>query len=376
MKSFKMLLLAIVIFCQVGFSQTDTKISEIITSVQKKFVPDKRVGVFKVETEMLDSKLLVKGESDNLPAVEELLSELKKNQPLPVENMLLMLPDTALRGKVYAVVSLSVANMRKENDHDAEMVNQAILGTELKVLKKKSGFYFVQTPDKYLGWIERGSLTFYDEESIKEWRKSKKVIYTDLFGLIYSEKKKDSDPVCDIVMGSVVKLSAKEDKWWKVETPRGDFGYIKKDEVEEKDKWDNSRKLSFDKIFKTAKKFLGFPYLWGGTSSKGVDCSGFVKNVFAMNGFELPRDASQQALVGEEIIPEKDYKNVKPGDLLFFGGKNKDGILRVTHVAIYINDFTYIHSSSYVQISSLKKDAENFDPYHSDRLVKITRIIK
>lgn len=376
MKSFKLLLLAIIAICQISFSQTESKVNDIISTVQKKFVPDKRTGVFKIETEVVDGKLVVKGETDNKTAMDELFTSLKDGQNLPIENKVLMLPDAALKGKVLAVVTVSVANMRKENDHDAELTSQAILGTELKVLKKKSGFYYVQTPDQYLGWIESGSLEKYDEKSIEVWRKSKKAIYTDLFGLIYSEKKKTSDPVMDIVVGAVVKLLGKEGAWWKVETPDGRKGFIPKDQIAEKEKWDKSRKLNFANIFKTAKRFLGFPYLWGGFSSKGLDCSGFVKTTYSLNGMMLPRDASQQALVGEEIIPDDGYKNVKPGDLLFFGGKDKDGKLRVTHVAIYIKDYTYIHCASYVQISSLKKDAVNFDPYHSDRLVKITRIIK
>ena len=348
----------------------------IITTVQKKFVPDKRVGVFKIETETKDGKLILKGETDNIPALDALMFELRASQSLPLENKVLTLPDSALKGNNYAVITVSVANVRKDNDHEFEMVNQAVLGTEVKLLKKKSGFYYVQTPDHYLGWIESGSLKKYDETSIREWRKLPKIIYTDLFGLIYSAKKKTSDQVMDIVVGSVVKFVKKEGAWCKVETPDGRIGFIPKEQVEDKDKWDKSRKLNFGNIFKTAKRFLGFPYLWGGSSSKGVDCSGFVQRVFALNGMLLPRDASQQALVGEEVVPEKDYKNVKPGDLLFFGSKGKDGKPKVTHVAIYVKDYNYIHSSSYVQISSLEKDAVNFDPYHSDRLVKITRIIK
>jgi hypothetical protein len=376
MKIFKFLFLSLIIFSQICLSQTDPKINEIITTIQKKYVPDKRTGVFKIETELTDGKLLLKGETDNSAALDALLLELRSGQNPPIENKILMLPDSALHGKNYAVVCVSVANMRKDHDHEFEMVSQSLLGTELKVLKKKSGFYYVQTPDKYLGWIESGSLKLFDEKSVDEWRKAKKAIYTDLFGLIYSGKNKKSDPVMDIVAGSTVKLISKGGAWWKVLTPDGRTGFLPKEQVQDKDKWDKTRKLNFTNIFKTAKRFLGFPYLWGGFSSKGLDCSGFVKTVFNLNGMLLPRDASQQALVGEEIIPEKDYKNVKPGDLLFFGGKDKEGKLKVTHVAIYVKDYNFIHCSSYVQISSLEKDAENFDPYHSDRLVKIMRIIK
>lgn len=360
---------------QICYAQIDNKVNEIVTETQKAFVPDKRVGIFDIKTEFSENKIIILGETDNKNALDRLIDRLNTELNISVENKVLLLPDTALKNNVFGIVSVSVANMRKENDHDAEMVSQTILGTIVKLLKKKSGFYLVQTPDGYLGWVESGSLVICDENKINEWNNSKRLFYIELFGIVYSKKVNNSDPVCDIVAGSEVKLLGKEGKWWKVMTPRGETGYLPISTAIEKEKWLKTRKLNFENIFKTAKRFLGFPYLWGGTSSKGLDCSGFVKTVFYLNGYLLPRDASQQANIGEEIIPEDNYKNVRPGDLLFFGSK-KDGKLRVTHVAIYIKDYTYIHCASYVQISSLKKDAINFDPYHSDRLVKITRILK
>jgi len=376
MRYFRLFFLFFLFFCQFAFSQVDSKVNEIIQSIQKDFVPDKRTGVYEIKAEISGNKIILNGETDNKNAINKLVDRISSELNLEIENNILLLPDTTLKGKTYAIVSVSVANMRKDNDHDAEMVSQVILGTVVKVLKKKGGFYLIQSPDEYLGWVEGGSLVLCDENGMIEWKKAKKIFYNELFGIIYSKKSKQSDPVGDIVVGAELKYISKDGKWWEVITPRGEIGYIPAKEALDKEYWEKTRKLNFDNIFKTAKRFLGFPYLWGGTSSKGLDCSGFVKTVFYINGYMLPRDASQQAFVGEEIVPEENYRNVKPGDLLFFGGKNKEGKVRVTHVAIYIEDYTFIHCSSYVQFSSLKKDAPNFDPYHSDRLVKITRILK
>jgi uncharacterized protein YgiM (DUF1202 family) len=375
MKNIKLLFLIVIVFCQTTFSQVDSEVDEIITTVQQKYVPDGRLGVFKIEPEMVDGKLTLNGETDNQVALDELLSELRANK-IAFENSILILPDTALRGAHYAVVIVSVGNMRSKNGHDNEMVSQVLLGTELKVLKKRGGFYYVQTPDKYLGWIESGSIKLYTGASISEWRDSQKLIYTDLFGIIYSKEETSSEPILDIVVGAVVKFVAKEGTWYKVENPDGRIGYISEDKLEDKDSWEKSRELSFYNLFETAKRFMGFPYLWGGTSSKGLDCSGFVKTIFFLNGMTLPRDASQQALVGEKIIPEKDYKNVNKGDLLFFGSTDKNGKQRVTHVAMYIGDLNFIHCASFVQIESLDPNSPIYDKYHSERLLKITRHIK
>jgi cell wall-associated NlpC family hydrolase len=321
------------------------------------------------------SKLILSGETDNKEALGAMMSDLQKLKNIKINNKIVSLPEAALGDKTFGVISVSVANMRKDPDHDKEMASQALLGSKVKLLKLKDGFYLAQTPDNYLGWIEDGSLIPCNKDFIDQWEKSKKVIFADLFGLMYSKPDENSDPIGDYVIASVVKSEGTENGWVKIKTPRDVSGYAKEKSVMDFDEWTKSRKPTAENIIKDAHRFLGFPYLWGGYSSKGLDCSGFMKTVFWLNGIMLPRDANQQGLVGNEIIPGKDYENIIPGDLLFFGSK-RDGKPHITHVGLYIGNKQFIHSSVYIQISSFEKGSPLFDSYHGDHLVKIMRVLK
>ncbi|MCK9629778.1 MAG: C40 family peptidase, partial [Bacteroidales bacterium] len=125
----------------------------------------------------------------------------------------------------------------------------------------------------------------------------------------------------------------------------------------------------------TARQFVGFPYMWGGTSIKALDCSGFTKTTYYLNGVILERDASQQAKFGDSISLANNFAALQAGDLLFFGSKaTKDKKERISHVAIYIGKGEFIHSATSVRINSLLPDAANY--YEgSTRLVRARRVI-
>ena len=140
--------------------------------------------------------------------------------------------------------------------------------------------------------------------------------------------------------------------------------------------WLDSRKVNADDIISTAKTFMGIPYLWGGTSPKAFDCSGFTKTVYFLNGVMLPRDASQQVYTGELVDTKNGFQNLKPGDLLFFGRKATDSTAeKITHVALYIGDTEFIHASGRVRINSLDKSRPNYSDYRFNQFVRAKRIL-
>jgi gamma-D-glutamyl-L-lysine dipeptidyl-peptidase len=366
----------ILLFTFISFSQDTSKVNETIKIVQKKFIPDKRLGVYNISYKIDNNDIILTGETDNKNAIDFLLSELGKNGFSSIKNNVSVLPDESLKGNTEGIIKVSVANMRKHPDHDYEMLSQAIIGTKVKLLKKKDGFYLSQTPEGYLGWIESGSIKTGNKEFIENWDKSKKLIYTDIFGLVYSAPNEKSDPVTDIVVAGVMQYESLKNGWYKVKTLKDETGYIKEKSAMDLEKWNKTRKATPESIIKTGRRFLGFPYLWGGYSSKGLDCSGFVKTTFWLNGIMLPRDANQQGLLGEDISKGTDFENVKKGDLLFFGSRGKEGEPKITHVAIYIGNQEFIHCAAYVQISSFRKDSKDYDPWHCEKLLCIKRILK
>ena len=114
---------------------------------------------------------------------------------------------------------------------------------------------------------------------------------------------------------------AEDGIFYKVNYPDGREAFVKKDEAKLFNEWYNSLNPTGETILNTAYRFMGIPYLWGGTSTKGMDCSGFTKTVYFLNGIILSRDASQQVNTGELVDTKDGWKNLQAGDLLFFGRK-------------------------------------------------------
>jgi cell wall-associated NlpC family hydrolase len=190
-------------------------------------------------------------------------------------------------------------------------------------------------------------------------------------------------PVSDLVHGVILQLAGKEKKFYKVIYPDNRIAYIPVKSAVSYDKWVARPNPDAEQIINVGKTLMGVPYLWGGTSIKGVDCSGFTKTCYYLNGIILPRDASQQALAGEDVdVSENDsasiakcLKNLKAGDLLFFGSRRKNAGPIVTHTGIYMGNGEYIHSSGQVRINSMIPGAENYTDLVKKSLVSARRML-
>lgn len=362
------------------FAQADTTAYRAaFQTIQKRYAPDKRAIYFSMQ---------IRGDSVKLESSSaEALNEFEKVKPSSaiIKYSAALLPSQTLNGYDYGVANLSVGNNRANPQHQAELMTQMLLGTPVHIVKKQGGYFLVRTPDGYLAWTDGNAVTPMNLAQFNDWKTAKKIVFTAEYGHSFSSADENSKRVSDLVSGNMLKLLGEEKSFLKVGYPDGRVAYIPKSQTTPFSDWIKRPNPTPETILTTAQTLLGVPYLWGGTSIKGVDCSGFTKTAYFLNGIVIPRDASQQALVGEpidvlesdSISVEKCLKNLKPGDLLFFSAAKRRGVNggRVTHTAIYMGNGEFIQSAGMVKINSLVPAAANYDGGQSRTLVGARRIL-
>ena len=346
-----------------------------IDEVKEEVCPDRRINIFDLEYDQQGKVITLNGEMNSLSGHDSLLARLER-EGYEVADKIALLPSGELQGKIYGVVNRSVANMRVEPSARTEMATQAILGVPIRVFKKGGNDYYVQTPDGYLGWMEGSAFTAMTPAEFNDWQEAEKIIYLADAGYVYSKTSCKSPIVGDITAKSFLKELRQEGDYVKVAYPDGREGYIKAVDCMNFNTWKDEIEISTESVLELAHTYMGRPYLWGGTSTKMLDCSGFIRTVMFLHGVYLPRDASQQVLVGKTVAEgNKELDKLKPGDLLFFGLYREDGSERITHVGIYIGDNKFIHEAGDVNILSFNPEDENYSEYRYNLFIRAKDVI-
>ena len=302
----------------------------------------------------------------------------KQAQPAPAE------PEDE-NGLAFA--SLSVINMREKPDYTAELATQALMGTPVKVHYHDDTYWVnIETPDGYAAWVNDMAIEPIDQQRLDAWKDARRVIVTNFYTFFYDAPRFDAGHVSDGVWGDIAEWVGTRGKFTEVMLPTGKHAFVPTADVTDLRAWVDSRaavvpadapQAAVEKarnlILETARTFVGVPYLWAGTSFKGVDCSGFVKTVYFLNGYMVPRNSRQQAVSGEPVDVSEGLDNLQPADLVFFGREaTEDKPERITHVAIYLGDGKIIHSSQLVRINSL---VEGEPDHYARKPLRACRII-
>jgi cell wall-associated NlpC family hydrolase len=354
-------------------STSNSALDRKIQAVQQQFAPDKHLAIFEVEGTKQGRNVVLKGEVDNAEAKAALIKSVSEVTP-NVTDEITVLPQQKLGDKTYGISVVSAATIREEPKPSAELGTQVLAGHTFKIWKSQGAWSLVQSRDGYLGWMERDQFIACTLETAKAWSNATKVIVTASADHVWQDREKTM-PVCDVVPGGLFKKMSVEQGLMKVQLADGREGYIAEGSVTDYEQWKHSRHPTAETIEKTAKSLMGVPYLWGGTSTKMLDCSGFTKTVYFLNGVDLLRNASHQFRQGIAIEAGNNFENLRKGDLIFFGHAGKDGLPKIRHVGIYLEKGLFIHSSGLVHISSLYKESDLRDEARIASFIGARRIL-
>ncbi|MGQ1890201.1 C40 family peptidase [Thermophagus sp. OGC60D27] len=351
-----------------GSCSADQQVQSVIDRFRSKYVGDSREQVFVVKKERISrSTFILRGEIDD-PEIKSALVDSLSSLGYGILDSVIVLPHNVLYP--WALIDLSVATMRASAAHTAPMVSQGLMGMPVRVLKEKGNWAFIQTPDRYLGWCEKAALYFLDSISLNRWKNSPRVMVTSRLALM---KDPETGAVAgDVVAGCLLEETARDNQKIYVKTPSGICGFIGEAQALSLTRDNFPVILNDQNIKSTALSLIRTPYLWGGTSVHALDCSGFTKTVYRLQGVELPRDASLQAAYGKEIDVEQGWGQFHTGDLLFFSPRK--GSDQITHVGLYLGDSEFIHEAGKVKVNSLDSTRSNFSPFRLHTLIKVRRI--
>ncbi len=234
----------------------------------------------------------------------------------------------------YGISGLSIIPVRKEPSEKSEMITQVLFGEHFEVHEQFVGWCNIKMAyDSYEGWVDQKMITLVNDRTYQKIEKSPSAVCTDIFNLIPV----DSDQNIMIVAGSSLpcwrpykhEFSINRD----VYKMSGKFMYRQPEKIR-------------DYLIRQSLMYFNVPYLWGGRSPFGIDCSGFTQIIYKMAGIQLPRDAKDQVHLG---IALSFVEEAQPGDLAFFD--NEEG--NITHVGIIWEKNKIIHASGKVRIDNV-----------------------
>lgn len=274
---------------------------------------------------------------------------------------------------VWAVVSVSAGFLYKAPDYESALDSQLLMGTLVQIDGTSNYWCHVNAVEpEYSGWVNELQLSRIPSDSVEAYICAPKYICTEEITRVWEEPSVQSGRIAEVVLGDILRRTGEaQGRFVQVLLPDGRKGWMLRSSVTDFTRWAETVQPSAEGLESVARTLLGVPYMWGGASAKGVDCSGLTRTAYFMNGILLPRDAGQQVKIGEPL--PLDMECWEKGDLLFFGISPKNGNpARITHVAMYLGDGKIIHSSQVVRINSLVPGEPD---YYEKNLVAVRRML-
>jgi gamma-D-glutamyl-L-lysine dipeptidyl-peptidase len=271
-------------------------------------------------------------------------------------------------------VSTGVADVRREPDASSELVTQALLNAPVTCGELRDEWAFVMLDD-YEGWMRTADLA---EPAVKGFTKVGETCATplDLVALIatthtplYSTLETQEPLDMAYLSTTLPLLDTTHAQYLQVALPDEQMAWVERSAVRIQRQGDRYPHADIQEVLEYARRFVGVPYLWGGTSWRGIDCSALVQLCYRMAGYILPRDADQQ----HDALPQTvAFEAMQPGDLIFFGRS-------AAHVGIALNEQEFIHAEgrdfNCVTINSFDPNTSHYSLRLADHVLAIKRVV-
>ena len=250
------------------------------------------------------------------------------------------------------VIKDAVAPVHREPHFESEMITQALLGETVHIHDRQRNWYNIEQLDGYRGWIHK----FYTDE--REYTSAYWQMVTARSSKIRISPQLDASVLLDVSMGSSLAIESWKTNsgqlWMQVRLPDQTLGWLPAQP--------KLFGLIREQIIQQSHRWLGAPYLWGGKTVFGCDCSGFIQTVFKSCGINIPRDTSDQyALLKDDSVSVEDSA---PGDLFFFRSSDE-----YAHIAIAVSGTRFIHAMGAVKTNDLSGESAEYDSELAANLV-------
>ena len=267
------------------------------------------------------------------------------------------------------IVRRTVAHLRVEANQRSELASQLLFGHAVEVIEQREKWIRCLCDDGMDGWIHRGYLS--DEPAaVESYLTEELSVVRAILLRCQSEPGPGAETLVNLTDGSLIFAVETEEEWTRVLLPDGRSGWLPAGTLVERDSLPHP---NVESIVRLAKAYLGIPYLWGGTSTLALDCSGLTQLVYRLHGIAIPRNSFDQASVGIEVDRGSGWDWLREGDLLFFAENE-----RIDHVAISTGGAGIIHSSmsnGCVALQSLAPGAAGYSSYLAAMLRCAKRIV-
>lgn len=311
-------------------------VEKLIEAVRSERTLDRRSSVFEIHYSARDGTVALTGHTTEDEAATELVARVRALPDVKQAiDEIVRLPGQIEAAERNALVRVAVAPVYQDPHIPSPQITEIVLGARVELLSPQEAWWRIRSEDGYIGWVHSGYLLTGSAEWARAWERGGEGESVVSLGATLVDR--DGNTIAQLPWGArLVRYS--HDTY---ELPDGNRGLLGDGEIVAVDRLYDRFPPRGDSITRTARRWLGSSYLWGGVTMGGVDCSGLAQQVYWMHGVALPRDSDLQARVGHEVEATENFTNLRTGDLLFFA----DSPDRVSHVAISLGEARIIHAS-------------------------------